>query len=230
MVVKGIINYIFLFSFLIASCGNEPINQNGSTTPAAKATDSTTPHRVEPSYGIGREMESTAEVDTAGDIQQIRAQYQEIVNGLQSNQYKHDTISTMCTTKDEDVLLIRHFDGQQNVVMMEYTHGIGHSYTIERIYFKNGDPFFAFIIEDSWSPGGPMTDQGPGTTSHVKEFRYYIRDGIIIRKLQKSFTQRSWTDDPGSDQIPNQTDTSQKGKPYPDMQLLKELRQGRVNC
>lgn len=163
------------------------------------------------------------------DIDAIRMKYSTIMKKMENNELEMDTISFRCRTADDSGRLIRYSDGDE-LVMMEYVKGIGHAFVTERMYFDDGNLFFVFVEDGIWSPGGPTPNDINGTVATIKETRYYIDSGEIIRQLEKSFKTRSWTDDPKSDEIPNTEVKVKSGTMYSEIDLINELKEGNINC
>lgn len=178
----------------------------------------------------GEELGEEIQGDTDRDIARIRDMYQQTVERINAGGMRKETKEATCQNTEGTGRLVLYADDNE-VVMTEYTEGIGHSFTTTRMYFADGKLFFAFIEDEAWSFAGTRDAEGnPGVDSEITEHRYYLKDGKVIRRLEKSFSYRNWTDDPKSDAIPNKTVQPVKGGNFPSEDFIRKLKKGVIDC
>lgn len=150
---------------------------------------------------------------------------------LDAGELRADTLTFTCQTEDGEFFLVRHFDGEE-VVMMRATTGIGHAFTTRRMYFQDGELFFAWWQDEQFSPAEPPEGAGEelGWRSSYTETRYYVEGEKVIRQLTKTYEEASWNDNLASEAIPNQPVDVPPGTPYPDLDDLENWKAGEVDC
>lgn len=180
--------------------------------------------------GKTESKESPVFVSESDKTELIRIKYREIENGIAGDTFHKSFQEFNCTGRDRHGSLTT-YSQKGNPVMLEYVEGIGHSFETTKMYFDQGELFFVFIEDGNWSPAGPAEENGePGILSTIRETRYYLDSDTIIKKYEKSFEQRSWTKDPGTDKVPNREIASEKGKIYDDEGLADRLKKGITDC
>ncbi|WP_116106102.1 hypothetical protein [Lewinella sp. IMCC34191] len=167
----------------------------------------------------------------SGPIEKIRTRYREVQQLLDAGSLRTDTLTVLCQVADGEFFMVRYLDGEE-VVMLRTTTGIGHAFTTKRMYFQDGELFFAWWIDEQFSPVSPLEGAGEemGWVSEYEETRYYIVAGEVIRQLTKSYETESWNDDQDPAAVPNQSVEVAPGTPYPEAEQLAEWKTGEVNC
>ncbi|WP_124979824.1 hypothetical protein [Nonlabens xiamenensis] len=167
--------------------------------------------------------------DNNPGIQQIKSDYQAIRQKIDNNALTKNKESFTCTKKDGNGYLTTYRDGEQ-IVLLEYQEGIGHTYTTKRIYLKDQQAFFVFETTETWSSSGQKEDGTIITNSEITEQRYYLEDGKILKKLIKSYNKDSADSDFSSDQIPNEVVENAADTTYPEMKEIEQLLEGNIPC
>jgi hypothetical protein len=164
-------------------------------------------------------------------VERIRADYGATMKRINKGSLKKSEKEFSCEEDAAEGTLIRYYNGDE-IEVIEYTLGWEHGWESQKIYFKNGQPYFVFEEEGSWHFGGPegTNDAGENTVDDINETRYYIESGKVIRKLNKKYQIKSWEAKPKISEIPNKTVTEGIGKPYPKADAIPNLLKGNVGC
>lgn len=175
--------------------------------------------------------EGDVPTNEAAIVEQIRADYGATMEKLNKGDLKKITKDFSCEEDPAEGTLTRYYEGEQ-VVILEHSIGHEHGWISQKIYFKNGQPYFVFAEVGSWYFGGPekTDDSGENTIDDISETRYYIHEGNVIRKLNKKYLIKSWEAKPKIDKIPNKTVTEGVGKPYPEAAAIPMFLKGDVGC
>lgn len=177
----------------------------------------------------------TDDVDKADEkvdvIEQIRANYAATIQKLDNGELQKITKEFECDNDPVTGALSRYMNGNE-VVFLEYSIGGEHGWRSQKIYFKDGEPYFVFAEDGTWYFGGPEgTDNtGENTVDDITETRYYLENGKVIRKLSKKYLIESWKAKPDVSKIPNQTVTDGVGEAYPDAGEIPNWLKGKAGC
>lgn len=226
-------SYVYIVLLLtLFSCGNgEKPTAYEESEPAPTATLAPQPvtepgQRTPPRDLAANEPEDEGE--NADAISAIRAEYSRIENLLSADKLRVVRKEIPCQQQDGQLNLFRYYEGDE-VVMIKTVTGIGHDFVTSRIYLDGGQPIFEYEEDENFM-GRPNADGSMGTVSDMKETRIYVKDAEIIRKLKKSFTERSWENDPSSAEVPNQSVKSAIGTQYPRASSIPQMIAGNVGC
>ena len=85
----------------------------------------------------------------------------------------------------EGTITRRSFEGGLMAIKLAHTLG-DHDSTEQNFYYKDGKLFFIFVQDSSWefAPGG--TEENPKTKDTLRETRYFVQDGAVLRALRRS--------------------------------------------
>lgn len=76
---------------------------------------------------------------------------------------------------------------EDGLIAIKLSHRLGdHDSTEQNFYYKAGKLFFIFVQDNSWqfAPGG--TEENPKTKDSLRETRYFVNDGTILKALRRS--------------------------------------------
>lgn len=120
-------------------------------------------------------------------VAEIRKWYQSVQDGKAANERK------IAFEADGEPfsgdLVTREFKGGLKSVTVSYVAG-DHGGSEEHYYFKDGELFFAFVVQSSWRFAGG-TEENPETEDTRKEIRYYFDGDACIRQLERSATDKN---------------------------------------
>jgi hypothetical protein len=120
---------------------------------------------------------------SAERIDDIRAWYAKIQESKALSEKK-----TEFATEDEMLTgtrTVRQYAGKMTAMTVEWGAG-DHGSSVEHYYFKDGELFFAFIQNYSWTFVEGGTPEQPATQDSVTENRYYFDGETCIRALTRS--------------------------------------------
>ncbi|MEL6699367.1 MAG: hypothetical protein AAFP89_24230 [Bacteroidota bacterium] len=136
------------------------------------------------------------------DIEDIREKYAYITQNL--DQMRVVQINIECPTYPESGALTFYYEGERlRLVVHDYSDG-GHGGGENQYFVWDGQMFFYYANGGYWTFAQSEGDT-PVTVDHVEEYRYYYREKIPIRYLEKSYSYES-TDksQKTSAQVPNE--------------------------
>ncbi|MEO1586542.1 MAG: hypothetical protein AAFS00_04595 [Bacteroidota bacterium] len=139
---------------------------------------------------------------TEADIQDIREKYAYITQNI--NSMRVVQINIECPTYPESGALTFYYEGERlRLVVHDYSDG-GHGGGENQYFVWDGQMFFYYANGGYWTFAQSEGDT-PVTVDHVEEYRYYYKEKIPIRYLEKRYSCKS-TDknQKTSAQVPNE--------------------------
>ncbi len=222
---------LFFLSFLVFSCSDRPGTDSLSTNSDTTSTETPIPEKPQPTPPVDEDPVdlSTGEKDvntTDENITHIRQQYQEIRTLLNTEKLRAVELEGFCDRADSNGTFTRYYAGE-SVMMMKKEYGLGDFAITETIYLEDEKPFFIFNRDIAYTyntASEPVVD--------ITETRYYLKNGKIIRKLEKSYSYLNKGEDnrPDADQIPNQSMTDVVDTNYPELTAVTKMVNGEVKC
>ena len=136
------------------------------------------------------------------DIEDIREKYAYITQNL--DQMRVVQIKIECPTYPESGALTFYYkDEQLRLIVHDYSDG-GHGGGENQYFVWNGQLFFYYAQGSYWTFAQSAGDE-PVTVDHVEEYRYYYKDEVPIRYLEKSYSYKSTDQNQKpSAQVPNE--------------------------
>lgn len=220
---------LFLVGSLIA-CNQEATEEEQTVDNQQQTKQTVTEHQPQPApKTLTDDVDETDEkVDV---IEQIRADYAATMEKLNNGTLKKLTKEFDCDGEPVGGTLTRYLNGD-DIEIVEHSFGGEHGWKSQKIYFKDGEPYFVFVEDGAWYFGGPdgTDDTGANTVDDITETRYYLENGKVIRKLSKKYLIESWKPKPDISKIPNKTVTDGVGEAYPDAGEIPNWLKGNVGC
>jgi len=125
---------------------------------------------------------------TDADIQDIQEKYAYITQNLDSMRMVQ--INIECPTYPESGVLTFYYEGEElRLVVRDYSDG-GHGGGENQYFVWDGQIFFYYANGGYWTFVQSEGDK-PVTVDHVEEYRYYYKNDIPIRYLEKIYSYKS---------------------------------------
>ncbi|TKB98779.1 hypothetical protein [Pedobacter cryophilus] len=221
------------FFYLAVGCTNNSTKQTAQQDSDSVANKPTTqasiPHGLNSNQQFKEDVIKADEKET-GLIANIRDEYQRIQRLENGGSLRKEMINFNCKNDPGSGQLVRYYEGDK-MVLIDYLLNSEHWGEKKRIYLKNEEAFFVFKQEMSWMFGGPPSKtEYQNTIDKIKERRYYLNAGELIRQLNKEFEVKSWEQKVKSDNIPHTTVKLKPNSAYPDAATIPQMKKGIVGC
>jgi hypothetical protein len=203
-----------LLLILLTACG--PTTEPTTAAPATPAVISID-EQVSGDPAIDYIRKHQAEVDklfTSGMLQQRNIQYAcEDIRGMAEVHQK---------------------DGQPVLVRNTYNDGKNRTIT-DRFYYKDGELFYQFSETLRWEfTGSTQIDQNgnavPSIVNHVARYRYYIREGEVVKFLKRKFDFSSLEVQPAEEDFQIEEMTPASELSYRTKLARTAIEDGKVDC
>lgn len=224
-----------VFTFILFSCGDSETDavETATETTAipAKEPQRKSPPVPQPAPSDLKEgLATKSDESTETLIADIREKYAAVTTKKESNLLRKDSLGFECESGPGGGTLLRYYDGD-DLVLLHHSAGGEHSWESDRVYFSAGKPFFVFHEEGYWQFGGPLNEDGnPNTIDKIMEERLYLKDGKVLKALDKSYDIKSWEEPVKSENVPNRAVPELVGEEYEKAKVLGEWIAGEVGC
>lgn len=162
--------------FFVFSCKNE--------------TDKRISENTALSDSLSSEVKDTLFADKdLTSVETIKEEYDRLNAKLKSKQLDSVGFNYDCNNERSGNVVFYSEKGELKIVKHSYAE-YSHFSSTENYFIKNGDPFFIFKDEISWSFDGGSPEK-PETKDDIKEKRFYIVNNKAIKCLEKEYTLKS---------------------------------------
>ena len=201
-----------------------------TAAPAKEQRRKSPPVPQPPPSHLKEGLATKSDETTESLIADIREKYAAVTTKKEGDFLRKDSLGFECESGPGGGTLLRYYDGE-DLVILHLSSGGEHSWESDMIYFSTGKPFFVFHEEGYWQFGGPLNeDDTPNTIDKLMEERLYLKDGMVLKALDKSYDINSWEEKVNSDDIPNKLIPELVGKEYEKMEEVRKWIKGEVGC